>query len=180
MAVFLSILRGINVSGQKLIKMPDLKALYEELGLKNVSTYIQSGNVIFESSNSKSLSERIEKKILEKYAFHVPVMIRDVNEIQEVIDGNTYLKEKNIEPEKLHITFLEKEPSPENLNKIKDLNYEPDRFYISGKTIYLHCPNGYGKTKLTNTFFENKLKVSATTRNWKTTNEILKMMKSYS
>lgn len=180
MALFLSILRGINVSGQKMIRMPDLKALYEDLGFKNVTTYIQSGNVIFENSHSKNLSEQIDKKIFEKYNFNVPVIIRTADEILEVIKGNSFLKEKNIEPDKLHVTFLEKEPTPEHLTKIKDLNYESDRFYISGKTIYLHCPNGYGKTKLTNTFFENKLKVTATTRNWKTTNEILRIMKSYS
>lgn len=180
MAVFLSILRGINVSGQKLIKMPDLKALYEELGFKNISTYIQSGNVIFENNTSKSLSERIDKKIFEKYKFNVPVIIRNVQEMQEIVNENLFLKEKNIEHGKLHITFLEKEPPAQHLNKIKDMNYAPDRFYISGKTIYLYCPNGYGRTKLTNTFFENKLKVTATTRNWKTTNEILKIMKSYS
>lgn len=180
MAVFLSILRGINVSGQKMIKMPDLKALYEELGFKNVSTYIQSGNVIFENKEDKELFKKIEKKIFEKYNFLVPVIIRSMEEMETTINGNLFLKEKKIELDKLHVTYLEEEPLPENLEKITNVQFEPDRFYISGKDIYIYCPDGYGKTKLNNTFFENKLKVKATTRNWKTTNEILRIMKSYS
>lgn len=180
MAVFLSILRGINVSGQKMIKMTDLKALYEELSFKNVSTYIQSGNVIFENKEDKELCKKIEKKIFEKYNFLVPVIIRSMEEMETTINGNMFLKEKKIELDKLHVTYLEEEPLPENLEKIGNVQFEPDRFYISGKDIYIYCPGGYGKTKLNNTFFENKLKVKATTRNWKTTNEILRIMKSYS
>ncbi len=179
MAVFLSILRGINVSGHKQIKMADLKVLYEKLGFKNVTTYIQSGNVIFESKIAKDLPERIDKKIFEKYKFNVPIIIRTIDEIQKIINGNLFLKEKNIELDKLHVTYLENIPVKENLDKITNLNYEPDRFYISDKEIYLYCPGGYGNTKLNNNFFENKLKVTATTRNWKTTNEIFKIMKSY-
>ncbi len=178
MTIFLSILRGINVSGHKQIKMTDLKILYENLGFKNITTYIQSGNVIFENATAKGISERIEKNIEAKYGFNVPIIIRSIDEMKEVINRNPFLKEKNIELEKLHITYLEKDPMQENLDKLKDLNYDPDRFYISGKEIYLYCPNGYGNTKLNNTFFENKLKVKATTRNWKTTNEIFKIMKS--
>ncbi len=180
MATFLSILRGINVSGHKQIKMTDLKVLYESLGFKNVTTYIQSGNVIFENNSAKDLSKQIDKKIFEKYNFNVPIIIRTAKEMEAIVNENPFLKEKNIEIEKLHVTYLDKEPTQENLDKIKDLNYEPDRFYIIGKEIYLYCPGGYGNTKLSNTFFENKLKVIATTRNWKTTNEIFKIMKSYS
>lgn len=179
MTTYLSILRGINVSGQKMIKMPDLKALYENMGFKNVSTYIQSGNVIFENKEDNELSKKIEKKIFEKYDFHVPIIIRSTKEIETTINENTFLKKKNIELDKLHVTFLEDIPLKENIEKIKDVKFEPDRFYISGKTVYLYCPNGYGKTKLNNTFFENKLKVNATTRNWKTINEVFKIMKPH-
>jgi uncharacterized protein (DUF1697 family) len=178
MKTFLSLLRGINVSGQKKIHMTELKILYEDLNFKNVITYIQSGNVIFRSTNGNNLSKKIEQKIFEKYNFNVPVIIRTTDEMQSIIDGNPFLIEKDIDLSKLHVVYLSENPSHKNSDKIKKSNGEPDTFYISGKEIYLYCPNGYGRTKLTNNFFENKFKVNATTRNWKTTNELLKMIKS--
>lgn len=179
MAVFLSILRGINVSGHKKISMTDLKVLYEELNFKNVITFIQSGNVVFESTTEKGLVKKIEQKISETYNFDVPVILRTLDEMERLLKENQFVKEKNIDITKLHITYLSEIPTDENLAKVKKYNFEPDRFYISGKEVYIYCPDGYGRTKLTNNFFENKLKVSATTRNWKTSNELLKIMKSY-
>lgn len=181
MAVFLSILRGINVSGQKMIKMPDIKALYEELGFKNVSTYIQSGNVIFESKDDKNLSKKIEAEIKKKYGFEVPVLILKKEELQNIISGNPFLKEKNIDEERMYVTYLAEQPATENLEKIKTIDFSPERFIIKEKAVYLYVPKPatYGNTKLNNNFFENKLKVKATTRNWKTTNEVFKIMKSH-
>lgn len=176
MAQFLSILRGINV-GNKQIKMADLKKLYEELGFENVKTFIQSGNVVFESKTSAKLAQKIEQKIADAYMFDVPVIIITEKELLKIIDNNPFLKQKNIEQDKLHVTYLAEEPSKENIQKTEEYNYEPDRFYISGKAVYVYCPNGYGNTKINNTFFENKLKVSATTRNWKTTNALINLMK---
>jgi len=176
METFLSILRGINVSGQKKIVMADLKALYEELGFKNVTTYIQSGNVIFAAKNADSLAKKIEEKILKKYEYNVPVIIRTGDEMQSILAENPFLQNKNIALDKLHVTFLSDAPKQELLDKTKELNYEPDQFIIIEREVYLHCPNGYGRTKLTNSFFENKLKVKATTRNWKTVNELFKII----
>jgi len=180
MKTFLSILRGINVSGQKKIPMLELKKLYEELHFENITTYIQSGNVIFNSKNAKDLSKQIEKKIFERYNFNVPVIIRTPVEMQSIIEGNLFLKQKDIDITKLHVVYLTDGPKQGNIDKLNTYNYEPDKFYLSGKEVYLYCPNGYGNTKLTNSFFENKLKVTATTRNWNTTNELLKILKSYS
>jgi uncharacterized protein (DUF1697 family) len=179
MAVYLSILRGINVSGQKKILMAELKKLYEELGFKNVKTFIQSGNVVFESKSDTKLAKKIEQKISEQYNFDVPVIIRTTEEMQQVINANPFLKQKNIDTTKLHVTYLSGIPQQEHITKANTYAYEPDQFIISGKEVYLYCPNGYGNTKLTNNFFENKLKVTATTRNWKTTNELLSIMKTY-
>ena len=177
MPVLLSILRGINVSGQKKILMSDLKKLYKELDFKNVQTFIQSGNVVFDSKNSALIAEKIEQKIKQKNNFDVPVIIRTLDEMEITITNNPFLKTKGIELDKLHVTYLSEIPSTESIKKVKEFNFEPDTFHIIGKEIYIHCPNGYGKTKLTNTFFEKKLNVTATTRNWKTSNELLKIMK---
>ncbi|MCE9539399.1 MAG: DUF1697 domain-containing protein [Bacteroidetes bacterium] len=180
MKTFLSILRGINVSGHKKIPMAELKVLYEELNFEKITTYIQSGNVIFKNKNSKDLSKQIEQKIFEKYNFNVPVIIRTPDEIRSTVERNPFLKQKEIDITKLHVVYLADNPAQEDIDKVKIYNYEPDLFYLSGKEVYLYCPNGYGNTKLTNIFFESKLKVTATTRNWNTTNELFKILKSYS
>jgi len=176
MKTYISILRGINVSGHKMIKMDALKQLYADLGFKNISTYIQSGNVIFQASKSqtKDLEKKIADRIAKQFGFDVPVFVIEAEEVKKIADKNPFLKKK-VDVSKLHVTFLSGEPSEENISKISGAPYSPDEFAIKGKTIYLFCPNGYGNTKLNNTFFENKLKVTATTRNWKTTNELIRI-----
>jgi len=168
---FISILRGINVSGQKRILMADLKSLYGDLKLKDVKTYIQSGNVVFKKEGKLSdfeLAQKIETAIYKKYNFHVPVIIRSEEELKKIILSNLFLKEKNIDVKKLHVTFLSQIPDKANVESINDIDFSPDKFILKGKEIYLHIPISYGETKLSNNFFENKLKVKATTRNWNT------------
>jgi uncharacterized protein (DUF1697 family) len=178
MPVLLAMLRGINVSGQKKVPMLQLKAMFEDLKFKNVRTYIQSGNVIFESkeTNEAALSKKISKKILEEFGFEVSVVVRTADELLSVIKKNPFIKEKNVLLDRLYISFLSEAPVKENLEKIRLPEGTTDRFVIAGKEVYLYCPGGYGETKLSNNFFENKLKVVATTRNWKTTNTLLEMM----
>jgi uncharacterized protein (DUF1697 family) len=178
MQTFISILRGINVSGQKKILMADLKALYESLHFKKVDTYIQSGYVVFKSDSKLSdvqLAQKIEKAITAKYNFEVPVIIRSIEEWKKAISQNSFLKEKNIDLKKLHITFLSEVPSKENVERIKSNDFLPDQFIIKEKEIYLHIPESYGETKLSNNFFEKKLKTKATTRNWNTVNKLFEM-----
>jgi uncharacterized protein (DUF1697 family) len=171
MPTYISILRGINVGGQKKIQMEELKVLYERLDFEEVTTFIQSGNVIFKTEHhyqSSVLSEKIEKAIEEKYHFYVPVIIRNKDEIQLILSSNPFLKESSVNREKLHVTFLDKEPASEKIAAIHKYDFPPDRFHIKGKEVYLFCSNGYGNTKLSNNFFEKKLLVRATTRNWNT------------
>ena len=174
---YVSFLRGINVSGQKKILMADLKLLFESLGFSNVETYIQSGNVIFNTDKKLTdvkLAKLIEEKIIEQYSFDVPVIIRTVQELQNIISSNPYQNDKNMDMENLYVTFLAKHPNATNLEKLDNINYLPDTFEILDKEIYIDC-SSYGTTKLSNSFFENKLKVSATTRNWKTINNIIQL-----
>jgi uncharacterized protein (DUF1697 family) len=178
MQTFISILRGINVSGQKKILMTELKALYESLKLKDVTTYIQSGNVLFKSEKNLSdleLAAKIEKAIYKKYDFEVPVIIRNKDEIKKIISVNPFLKEENSEAKRLYITFLSQAPAKENIESIQGFDFSPDKFSIIGKEVYLHISNGYGETKLSNNFFEKKLKVNATTRNWNTVQKLLEL-----
>jgi len=180
MHTYIAILRGINVGGHNAIPMAALKLMFEELKLKDVITYIQSGNVVFKTTkvNDDRLLERnIEAAIQKKFDHEVPVIIRSLEEMETAIAANSIIKQVGIDTEKLHITFLDSIPLAVNLEQIKKYDYPPDKFIIIQKEVFLYCPNGYGITKLSNTFFENKLKVKATTRNWKTVNKLVELAK---
>jgi uncharacterized protein (DUF1697 family) len=146
--------------------------------LEPVQTYIQSGNVIFHAtgtSSDKSLENKIAKSLFEQYNFEVPVIVRKWEELRQIATDNPFLKEKDIDENKLHVTFLSEIPAATDLSNIQKMAYPPDRFIIQGREVYVYCPVNYGETKLSNTFFEQKLKVTATTRNWKTVNKLVEM-----
>lgn len=170
-------LRGINVSGHKLIKMEELRNMCDDLGLKNTKTYIQSGNIVFQDkkTSTDTLAKKIAKKITDTFDFEVPVMVKEAKELMEVLNNNPFLIKRKEDIAKLHVTFLSEIPDKEAVEKIKEGPYASDEWIVNGQAVYLFCPNGYGTTKLTNTFFEHKLKVTATTRNWKTITELAKM-----
>ena len=175
MQTYISILRGINVSGQKKIKMTDLKALYEKLGFTDVQTYIQSGNIVFKAKETEAtkLEQLIFDAIQKQYNFDVPNLILSHQEIKEALDKNPF---KDIE--KMYFTFLAEMPQLENIEKLKTYNFEDEYYELIGKVIYSHFPNGAGRAKLNNNFFENKLKVMATSRNLNTTKKLLEMATS--
>jgi uncharacterized protein (DUF1697 family) len=177
MQTYISILRGINLGGHNTIKMEELKNLLSKFGFKNIETYIQSGNVVYQykSIATKKLDILIQDKILQQFKFDVPVITLTIDELKSTAKCNPFSKDKKKDTSFLHITYLSDEPQEDNLDKITGLSYSPDEFMIIGKAVYLYCPNGYGNTKLSNKFLENKLKTSATTRNWKTTNELIAM-----
>lgn len=170
MQTYISLLRGINVSGRKKILMKDLKMLFQSLDFENVQTYIQSGNVVFEAAekeNEQEMSFKIAEAILRKYGFEVPILVFKKEEWQKAVIENPFLREENVATKSLYVTFLAEKPKAENLAKLESVSFLPDIFTVSDKRIYLKVEK-YGKTKLSNNFFERKLKVSATTRNWKT------------
>jgi len=177
MKKYVALLRGINVSGQKLIKMADLKTQLEDLEFINVQTYIQSGNIVFDSKENDvgNLEGLIHSKILDHYGFEVPVIVKAREEMEGIVRNNPFVNEVQEDPKRLYITFLSEAPSVDRVNKIKTLDYSPEQWILKGTDIYLFAPNGYGKAKMNNNFFENKLKVNATTRNWKTVNILYDM-----
>ena len=177
---FIALLRGINVSGQKKIKMSELKTLFESLGFQNVETYIQSGNVIF-SSKEKSTSNIagiISSAIENKYNFDVQVLILTQQEINQALENNPFIKNKK-EIERLYVTFLSAKPSIENIIKLNESDFSPEEHSINEKIIYLFLPNGAGKAKLNNNYIENKLKVTCTTRNWKTVTALSELVNAH-
>jgi uncharacterized protein (DUF1697 family) len=176
MNTFISMLRGINVSGHNNISMPDMKNLYESLGFQNVVTYVQSGNVIFDTTKQdpSRLSSLIELQIKKSFNLSVPVIIRNKNEFKLIITRNPFVKRKE-DLIKLYVTFLQSSPVPSDLNKLIVPPLVTDQLIIQNKEIFLFCPNGYGKTKLNNNFFEKKLNIIATTRNWNTITTLFKL-----
>jgi len=178
MNTYISMLRGINVSGQKMMRMTDLKALYESLRLTNVATYIQSGNVVFQSRSNDPLSigTSIEKAIVKSFGFPVPVVLRRPAEFRKVIIKCPFLGAARMDESGLYVTFLKSRPTPLLVKAMALVAAEnTDTYEIAGNEIYMHCPNGYGKTLFSNNFFEKHLKVAATTRNWKTVQTLMAM-----
>lgn len=175
MRIYVSFLRGINVSGHNMIKMDALKTLYAGLGFVDVQTYIQSGNVVFRSKavECSRLENRIAALINKEFGLNVPVMVLELDEMKEIAKGNPFGKDKGKNPSFFHVSFLSAVPGKELISKIDGTLYLPDEFIWKGCAIYLYTPGGYGRTKLNNGFFESKLKLTATTRNWKTVNELI-------
>jgi uncharacterized protein (DUF1697 family) len=173
--MYIAFLRGINVSGQKPVQMQMLKEMFENLGFTKVLTYIQSGNVIFESNitDEMALENTILAGILEKFGYEVAVMVRSLPDLEAIIQENPL---QVPETERLYFTFLACLPDAERVGKLDTSKYLPDSFVLVGKMIYLRVES-YGKTKLSNTFFETKLKVSATTRNFNTLQKIIELAK---
>ena len=161
--------------------MADLRKLCETLGLRQVQSYIQSGNLVFELAQPEPIPElevRLQKAFSEAFGFEIPVLIRTSEEWAASTAKNPFLKEENVEIERLHLTCLKEMPSPELLEKIKAFQFLPDRYEIVGREVFVYCAVGYGKTRLTNSFFETKLKCLATTRNWKTVMQLNELAKS--
>lgn len=169
MDIKIAILRGINVGGKRKILMADLRKLLESLDdLHDVQTYIQSGNVVFTSDLAHAeLEDAIGALIAEHYGFNVPVIVRSSQELAHTVSQNPFYN-LGADISNLHLTFLKDYPDADRVHEIKEMDVQPDSFELSGREVFIYCEGKYHKSTLSNTFFERKLKVGATTRNWKT------------
>ena len=167
---FISLLRAINVSGQNPIRMPELKTLYEKLGYQNVTTYLQSGNVVFDAleQDDRQIARSLEAAIASTFGMNVPVLIRSTPDLENILASNPFASRANLDPARLVVVFLSAAPDELALSRLQPPPDIPDEFVLSEREIYLHCPNGLGRSKLTNSFFERKLGLVATSRNWNT------------
>ena len=177
MQTYIALLRGINVSGQKKIKMADLKLSLETLAFSDVVTYIQSGNIVFkadENSISK-LENIIHEKILKDFGFEVPVLVKTPKELKYAIANNPFEKDEKYDPKLFAVVFLKEKPQAENIAKLETYDYSPEEYFLDDKIIFYYAANGAGNAKMNNNFFENKLKVRATSRNWRTTHKLVEL-----
>ncbi len=166
------------MTGHNSIKMTDLAALYRDLGFSAPETFIQSGNVIFSTEKEMPAPEialTIETAIHNTFGYEIPVMPRTVAEMRKLFSSNPFLSEKNFDPAKMAVIFLHDDLTESQIQKVADVDYPPDKFKIIGNEIYTFCPDGFGKTKLYTNFFENKMKVKGTARNWKTITALLNL-----
>lgn len=172
----MAFLRGINVGGHKKIPMKELCDIFLRLELINVQTYIQSGNVIFQSEekNIETLKLKIEKNINACFGFDAPVLIKTYTELKNIFIECPLSKEKK---ENSYFMLLYTEPNQDLIEKLVAINSQEEEFQITKNCIYFYSNVGYGRTKYNNNFFEKKLKVTATARNYKTLLKLLSLCK---
>jgi uncharacterized protein (DUF1697 family) len=168
-------LRGVNVGGNSL-RMDWLRDACEGIGLQDVRTYVQSGNIVFSSrTTAPKLAQTLKAVIDKQTRLPVAVVVRSAAEMAKIVAGNPFLKQKGIDGTKLHVTFLGEAVSKPSLDKLDALAGTRDEYRLVSQEVYLHCPINYGETKLSNKAIEKVLSVAATTRNWKTVTTLCEM-----
>ena len=157
--------------------MSDLSRMFERAGGRDVQTYIQSGNVVFaaDSANARKVPDRIRKLIREGYGYTVPVVVRSGSELRKAFRSNPFVDQAT-DPKMLHVAFLAEKPGTARVETLDPDRSPPDRFVVRGSEIYLWCPNGFGRSKLTNAYFDSKLQTTSTIRNWKTVTRLVEMV----
>jgi uncharacterized protein (DUF1697 family) len=151
-----------------------LRQTCDELGLKEVQTYLQSGNLVFSSSLSASKVATLLKARIDAHTVRpVPVVMRTIAEMSRIVTRNPFLGQKGVALDRLHVTFLAEAPVKPDSTRLDQLAGQRDQYHLAGREIYLHCPINYGESKLSNAAIEKTLGVSATTRNWATITALL-------
>ncbi len=170
-------MRGLNVGGKNRMAITDLTRMFVEAGCTDVRTYIQSGNVFFTASQSKleKLPAAISKNIAESFGFKIPVVLRTADELGETIERNPFLK-AGAAADELHVYFLAAAPDARKIAGLDPARSAPDAFCVRGRDVYLQMPNGMGRTKLTNAYFDSKLATISTARNWRTILKLFELM----
>jgi uncharacterized protein (DUF1697 family) len=176
MQTFVALLRGINVGGRSMMSMPELRSLLTSMGLEDVSTYVQSGNVIFRSprADRRALVAELEERIASAFDIRPAVLLRTPAELAEIAAANPFL-DRESDFLKLHVVFMSAPPAADAVEALDPKRSPPDEFSVSGREIYLHLPNGAGRSKLTIDYFEKRLGVRATARNWKTLTKLIEL-----
>lgn len=174
MKSYIALLRGINVSGKNIIRMTELQNLLASTGFDDVKTYIQSGNIVFRHHEMPLtfFENKIHAAIQNEFGFNVPVVAMDGDYLERIIANNPI---QEFDESKLMVTFLAGNPAKEKIDVMMEISYPPDKIFEGEKAFYVYCPDGFGRSKFNNNFFEKKLGQVATGRNWKTCKKLLEM-----
>ncbi|SHH49187.1 DUF1697 domain-containing protein [Flavobacterium defluvii] len=176
MATHLALLRGINVSGHNMIKMEALKAMLENLGFKNVRTYLQSGNVFVDSEDDAAkVGFVIKQEIFKVFGHEVPAIVISKKDLELSLSNNPFLKEKDIDIKKLYVVFMAMALKKESIHDLKISQFKPDEAVIDENRIFIKYAVGAGKTRLELKYIEKKLNAIGTMRNLNTVTNLLKM-----
>lgn len=177
MKTYIALLRGINVSGHKKIKMAELRELLKTFDFHYVETYIQSGNIVFKSDevNIKQLEIIIKNGIADKFGFDVPILVKTCDEIATILRESPFKKQEDLDANRIYYTLIHTEATNEHISSLQQEDYPNELFLITANCVYLNCTYGAGKAKLTNNVIERKLKVEATTRNHRTMLKLLEL-----
>jgi uncharacterized protein (DUF1697 family) len=174
----IALLRGVNVGGNNKVPMKELVPALASLGLEDVRTYIQSGNLIFRVTGSPpddaELGALLERRIAKTFNLRIPVVLRTREELADVVANNPFVAQ-GAKPETLHVGFLSHPPVREMIAKLDPKRSPPDAFLVAGKEIFFMFPKGLGRTKLTNAYFDKQLATTTTVRNWNTVKTLLSM-----
>lgn len=175
MTVYIALLRGVNLARNNRMKMEDLRAVFESLKLRDVQTYIQSGNVVFRApeQNTAKLATRIEAAIEKAFGFRPPVILRSRDEWREAIARNPYAGRAEIEPNRLLVHFLAAEAGEAAGAKARSLPAAPEELHVFQRELYIYYPNGMARPKLSMAAVKRALGVTGSGRNW---NSVLKLL----
>ena len=193
--VHVALLRGINVGGKNRLPMKELAAIFSRLGCAEVRTYIQSGNVVHQASEAlaRRAPAAVSAALAGRFGLRVPVVTRTAAELGEVARRNPFLR-AGADAGTLHVAFLQEEagsagrrakaarpehladrPDPAAVTSLDPARSPPDAFAVRGRDVYLHLPSGVARTRLTNAYFDSKLRTTSTVRNWRTVLQLLEM-----
>jgi uncharacterized protein (DUF1697 family) len=173
---YAALLRGVNLGSRNKVSMGDLRALFEALGHEDVSTYVQSGNVVFTAreGDAARLAKAIERRIERELGLQIAVLLRSKTQLARIVAGNPFAP-KEPDPTRLHVTFLAGTPPRAAVRELNAGDFAPDALRVKGAEVYLHTPQGYGRSKLSGGFFEKQLGVVTTTRNWRTVTKLAEL-----
>jgi uncharacterized protein (DUF1697 family) len=171
-----ALLRGINVGGNNMLPMQELARMFSDAGCTGVRTYIQSGNVIFDAPpGAPGICDGIKASIEKRYGYRIPLILRTSAQLNKIIRDNPFLKD-GAQEKTLYVYFLADPPNAGAIAALDQSRSAPDAFQVHGREIYLHLPNGMGRSKLTNGYFDSKLSTICTARNWATVLKLAAMM----
>jgi uncharacterized protein (DUF1697 family) len=174
--VYVALLRGVNVGGKNKLSMSSLVALFADAGCDDLQTYIQSGNVVFRAKSdlAHQIPGAVSKAISDRLGLRVPVITRSITQLRSIAGSNPFLSSA-LDPTKLHVALLADKPDRSMVAALDPDRSPPDEFVVRGREIFLQCPNGMARTKLTNAYFDSKLKTTSTVRNWNTVVKLLEI-----
>ena len=177
MPVVISLLRAVNLGGYNKIKMEALRALYESLGLRDVQTYVQSGNVIFRTKERDlpRLSRLIGEGIANKFGFRIDVILRTPADLRGLIARNPFAKRRGVDPSRLLVTFLAGESDAEARERVSKLDTQPDELYVDDREFYIYFLGSMARPKISWMAIAKMLKTTGTGRNWNTVRKLLEM-----